>query len=358
MLACVVALGVIEGVARLIGGAPSDAGSSVVAQPLAERRHTRYDPELGWSNVPGTHIADLYGPGRDLTINSQGFRARKDYAAAPAEGRVRALCVGDSFTLGYGVGDADTWCARLERLEPRLETVNMGQGGYGVDQAYLWVRRDGAALQPDLVLFSFIQEDFVRMREPEFLGYAKPLLRLGDDGELEVRNVPVPRAGEGGPWLARLTRWLDRLRVVQLVRPLLGTRKRDDEGKLSREDLIRLAGRVFEDLQRGTRDEGAQLVLVYLPMRWDYRSPKARWREPLADQARERGIAFVDLAEELNALSSAEVDGLYIPKGALDFVGASGHFNEAGNAWVAESLLPRLRSLPGAAALLDDAARR
>lgn len=45
-----------------------------------ERQHTRYDEELGWINIPGTRIEDLYGAGRTLTINKQGFRARREYS--------------------------------------------------------------------------------------------------------------------------------------------------------------------------------------------------------------------------------------------------------------------------------------
>ncbi len=354
LLACLVVLAVIEGIARLVSVAPFRPDPDLVA----ERRHTRYDPELGWSNVPGKHVADLYGPGRHLTINSQGFRAERVYASRAPKGRVRAVCLGDSFTLGFGVGDADTWCARLERLEPRFETVNMGQGGYGVDQAYLWYRRDGAALQPDVVLFGFIQEDFLRMRYGTFLGYGRPLLRPAADGGLEVLNVPVPRSGDRGLWLAQLSRRLDLLRVVQLARPALRTWTGDDERRLSREELIRIGGRIFEELQRRTAEQGAELVLLYLPRSWERGGLKSRWRSPLADEARRRGIAFVDIAEELDTLSARDVAGLYIPTGSVDFPGAAGHFNEAGNAWVAESLLARLRDLPGPAAVLAAADRR
>ena len=41
--------------------------------PLAERQHTRYDPGLGWVNVPNFFSPDLYGPGAYVRINSQGF---------------------------------------------------------------------------------------------------------------------------------------------------------------------------------------------------------------------------------------------------------------------------------------------
>ena len=139
-LVCLATLIAIEGLSSLIlvGRAFVDRAGPLVA----ERRHTQYDPDLGWVNTPGVQIPDLYGPGRSLSINSQGFRGLHDTSERVAAGRLRILCSGDSFTLGYGVGDADTWCARLTALDSRLETVNMGQGGYGVDQAYLWYLRD------------------------------------------------------------------------------------------------------------------------------------------------------------------------------------------------------------------------
>ena len=41
-----------------------------------------------------------------------------------------------------GVGNDDVWCKLLESIDNRIETVNLGQGGYGVDQAYLWYKRN------------------------------------------------------------------------------------------------------------------------------------------------------------------------------------------------------------------------
>ena len=96
----------------------------------------RFDPDLGWTSVPDTRLENFYGPGRHLTINGQGVRAKRAYAAEPPAGRRRALCAGDAFTLGPGVDDDSTWCAQLEQIEPQLETVNLGQGGYGLDQIY------------------------------------------------------------------------------------------------------------------------------------------------------------------------------------------------------------------------------
>src|SRR5262245_42721379 len=88
---------------------------------VVERRHTKYDPDLGWVNEPNVHIPDIYGPGIDLRINTQGFRNNHDFSRTVPAGKVRLICSGNSFTLGYGVGNDDTWCNRLAKLEPRLE---------------------------------------------------------------------------------------------------------------------------------------------------------------------------------------------------------------------------------------------
>ena len=48
-------------------------------------------------------------------------------------GKTRIICSGDSFTLGFGVDNEHTWPQQLAARNANLETVNMGQGGYGAD---------------------------------------------------------------------------------------------------------------------------------------------------------------------------------------------------------------------------------
>ena len=159
---------------------------------MAERIHTRYDDLLGWVNMENVVLRDLYGKGVYLRTNSQGFRANKDYDVSPPPDKLRIVCSGDSFTLGYGVDNDHTWCQLRANRDDSFQTVNMGQGGYGIDQIYLWYERDGSRLEHDIHLFTFITADFWRMRHRSFHGYGKPFLTLRD-GELAVENVPVPR---------------------------------------------------------------------------------------------------------------------------------------------------------------------
>ncbi len=50
----------------------------------------------------------------------------------------------------------------------------------------------------------------------------------------------------------------------------------------------------------------------------------------------------------MQRLEADEVAELYIPDGSVDYPHADGHFNEAGNAWVAAQLSDVIRELlPG-----------
>ncbi len=349
VLRLLLVLVVIEGTASWIGFGISLPDGARPAE--RERLHMQYDPELGWAHVPDTRLEDFYGPGRHLTINAQGFRGTRNVPESKPPGRLRAICAGDQFTLGAGVGDDDTWCAHLSNLEPRLETVNLGQGGYGLDQSFLWYQRDAAAFEADLVVFAFTREDFVRMESDTYRQYAKPVLRLDDDGALTVRNVPVPNHGDRVPWLVRNATLLEQLRIVQLARPALDALGPVDSEKLTVGQLSELTGGVFEALQRIADQQGATLVLLYLPTRHDYEEPGDLWRRRIAREARLRGIHFIDLTEDQRRMDRLAMMELYAPVVARDADTES--FSEAGNAWVAETLWDRLRRLPSLAARLE-----
>lgn len=167
---------------------------------LAERRHTKYDPDLGWVNEPNVHIRNMYGPGVYLTTNRLGFRNNHDFDAAVPNGKYRIICSGDSFTLGVGVDDDHNWCQLLISFDPRLETLNMGSGGYGVDKAYLLYKREASKYEHQVHLFAFITDDFYRMQYDTFVGYGKPMIDI-KDGALVVKNVPVSQRAYVFPWL-------------------------------------------------------------------------------------------------------------------------------------------------------------
>jgi hypothetical protein len=318
--------------------------------PLAERSHTRYDEQLGWVNLPNVYIEDMYGPGLYLKTNAQGFRNDEDFSVAAPNHQVRLICSGDSFTLGYGVDNRQTWCQRLADFNPQWQTVNMGQGGYGVDQAYLWYKRDGVQLDHDIHLFTFITTDFDRMQQDSFLGYGKPLLDL-QDNQLVIKNLPVPKRAFYVPWLTQNSQAIKELRSVRLLSQLFrgaaqAATPNTQPTQLSKTEIVAI--KILADLRRLNDSKGSILVLVYLPTLGDYAQPypavTERWRENINRAAQETDIIFIDLIPDFRALPPAQVQELFIPEGEIDFPGAAGHYSVQGNEYIAQKLNERLLS--------------
>jgi hypothetical protein len=340
------ALALVEGLASLAISAGLLLGSS---NRLAQERYARYDPDLGWVSLPNVAIADMYGPGADLHTTARGFRGRVDPGPAPPAGTIRVVCSGDSFTFGYGVGDELTWCALLAQLDPRLETVNMGQGGYGVDQAFLWYRRDGAALAPAIHLFAFIDGDFDRMRSPRFLDFGKPTLALRD-GALAVEHVPAWRRPFWMPTV-RIQEVVKRTKLYELVARLrrrAGGVPAPATDPAERRAITDVAMAIFAELRAMADKTGGVSILVYLPTLADCHLPANAssgldWWKTIAPQLAGRGLRVLDLSDDCRGLPPAELDGLFIPPGAVPYYGAVGHYSTDGNRWVANTLTQRLR---------------
>jgi hypothetical protein len=328
-------------------------GRIVMLRPRPERLYTRYDADLGWVNKSNVHITDLYGPGVDFRTNSQGFRNNYDFDTVVSNGKSRVICSGDSFALGFGVDNDHTWCQLLTSLGPRLETVNMGQAGYGVDQAYLWYKRDASRLDHQVHLFTFITNDFYRMQSDKFIGYPKPVLKIDED-MLQVRNVPVPRLRYKIPWrLAEASWYFRRLRIVMLFRSLqrkLGFEDTDAIASSAREKeekTQKVLRKVFEDLKQLNEERSSKLVLVYLPNRPDLKGKGPQeWTEFLERESRALGIPLINILSQFRSLPYEDVLKMYIPKGQIRVPGADHHLNEYGNEVVASIIFENLKNHP------------
>ncbi|RJO61503.1 hypothetical protein C4544_02535 [candidate division WS5 bacterium] len=296
-----------------------------------EAKHAQYDELLGWVNKPNVYIKDLYGPNVYLRTNSQGFRSNTDFTANIPQGKIRIICTGDSFTLGYGVDNDNAWCQLLSANDERLETVNMGQGGYGIDQAYLWYMRDGRKLEHDIHIFAFIDDDFRRATSSKFWNYQKPVFKLKGD-TLIIDNVPVPRYQFETPVLTRIaTNW----RNFQMFQ-LLGRMRERSKVQLIPykgfdEPIRNIALKIFEALHQAHKEKGSTLVVLYLPTDYDY-SHEVPWRKFLSDEFKKRDIIFIDMTPEF----------VKQPMNLMFKV----HYSEYGNKYLADALYKKLTAIP------------
>ena len=122
-------------------------------------------PELLFINQPEASKTVHYDEGSErrwsvtMRTNEHRFRGPAVAREKPA-GVLRVACVGDSHTFGDGVGDEETWPARLQAYaEGHVEVLNCGVNGYDTLQEALWYERYVEPFDPDLVLLAFFPND-------------------------------------------------------------------------------------------------------------------------------------------------------------------------------------------------------
>jgi len=100
----------------------------------------------------------------EIRINGAGLRGPE--LEPCAQGVMRVLALGDSFTFGVGVDDSETFVASLadqltEGGHP-AQSLNAGIPAFGVPDAESWFRRHGTSLEPDVVILAiFLGNDLV-----------------------------------------------------------------------------------------------------------------------------------------------------------------------------------------------------
>ena len=98
----------------------------------------RYDPVLGWSNLPNmqgqfSRIEFSY----PVQINSLGMR---DVEPADArKGEFKVAFMGDSFTWGVGAAYGERFTEVVEALDPRINALNFGVSGFAPVQYLLQI---------------------------------------------------------------------------------------------------------------------------------------------------------------------------------------------------------------------------
>ena len=136
--------------------------SATILRPLPELLTSRL--------VPGVHTGFL---GHEVVLNSRGLRNPEVALPRPSD-VYRILVVGDSVPFGWGVAETECFPRRLEGLlrsvpradGRRYEIVNASCPGWGLGDAFLYLRDEGFALAPDLVLHVLFGNDVQAAPQP------------------------------------------------------------------------------------------------------------------------------------------------------------------------------------------------
>jgi lysophospholipase L1-like esterase len=298
----------------------------------------RYDARYGWSHIPGaTGTFRSYGIDAQVIINAKGYRgAEVPYSRNP--GHPRVVFLGDSYTWGYGVNVDDTFAARLERLLPGVETVNLSVSGYATDQELLVYRDEGRKYHADLVVVVVADNDNIgNARTVEYGVYGKPAFVL-EDGRLKLINQPVAQPNIMARTFTRLA-WRSYV-LTQIHREIYELTAGDSRGhatatpartaSLGSERVIQtlshnwaLTTEELAQLARDIREDGSEPLVVF--------ADGIRAAPLVARSLAAQGIDSVTLDDVIDQNDPA----LHLPD-AL-------HWSPRGHARVAEVLLEPIR---------------
>jgi lysophospholipase L1-like esterase len=328
--------GLLEGGLRLSGRISTDALRSPDLETL--------------DAIPG-----LFQPGQDLVdrivpalpyhihINSLGFRGR-EFPARKEPGTLRILCLGDSYTFGHYVGDAEAFPAVLDRLlngatvgmRRRAEAINGGANGFTILDEVIFLKEKGLALDPDVVVLSFSQNDIEDLRR------ARPMIELMRD------HAQLKSAFIVGPTI-RFLQHTAIFNAMQRTAAWLETRRRPLKEHPLPETSPELWQR-YRDLLGEMKDlvarHGGRLLLVVWPS-WrqiegiDPLSPQER----LALFAREMGIDHLDLMPVMADLERSGVKASLVPLDGHPSPRAHEAAARAIAQWLAERIAPTSAAL-------------
>ena len=336
-VAVLLSLGLIEGALRLTLK-QSDLYRGLAAYPDLNRRHYElqfieqrgaadspigeYDPDLGWD----MHIAT--------------GRVRMGGAPDPGASR-RIVAVGDSFTYGAEVGDNQTFSRYLEGDVCSAKVLNMGVGGYGIDQAVLKYVRYGTPYRPDVILFGIHPPNYERASVP-FFSASKPVFRRSTDGPMRLANHPVPPPASEAERIRRET--MGGVYTWALARAgflYVGGRIAGNAGFF--EETDRIVEHVLSLLMKEAEATGARVLIVHIPLGQAFLK-EPRWHRAMSDRLlaiyRKLGLRYLDLGETWRGRMAPEdvVRNFYVPR-----AGNAGHLSEAGNRATAAAIADVLK---------------
>lgn len=119
----------------------------------------------------------------EYDTNSDGFNQLTEFPLVKTNNSYRIITIGDSFTFGESVNTKDNFPSQLQTLlnkecknNMRYEIFNLGVFGYDIQYSLERLRLRGIKYDPDLVIWTLIEDDFNRMHE-ELLPIVKEIIK-------------------------------------------------------------------------------------------------------------------------------------------------------------------------------------
>lgn len=236
-----------------------------------------YDRDLGWGFKPGAK-------GRSVTsefdviysINSKGIRDKEISFENPGN-KFRIVALGESTVFGQGVNYGRRFTEVIEKAFKNVEVVNMGVWGFGMDQSFLQLQRDGFKYNPDLIVLFIIRDYLERCKDFIRIGAFKPRFVLAEDKSgLILQDMKFVKDNFSSKASLKLDNLSDRMGKAEkssqeekdreywrsIYRKLSEEKK--IRKKYSRNDFNRLIFFLLKKYKNACRNQKVDLLVVYI----------------------------------------------------------------------------------------------
>ena len=266
------------------------------------------DTNLGWRaregtlsgavdvgmHLPGGVLSARPADGRwEARVQASGAREPAPVSTTRSPGVRRVLVVGDSFGFGSDQATDDIWHARLVRLVPNLEVVNLAVPGFSLDQMLLQLRLQAPVWRPDVVLIAH-DAPIISRAGLEFSVYIRPTWDPQTDS-FSPSPVPSPEETEAALYrrshlgmllnMARWTWWREAVAPTEFRRSI-------DRSQL-----------VLDQLVADARAAGATPLVAWFPPSHEVTDPAMFRAGELPQCATDPAVGCVDLLPALKAVA-------------------------------------------------------
>lgn len=335
---------VAEGVLRLFSPQVTLTQAHTFSFPCFE------EGEFRWIKLASNKTCELRTPKspwfkKIVKTNSLGLRNREVIMPKPS-GLNRIIFIGDSFTMGWGVEENESYPRVVETLLKNkmptvpVETINAGFTAAGPSGYYLYLKNHALTLSPDIVVIGlYFGNDITSRLDVEWVEtdeYGLPAVvrskttYIDYTGQMRFRNGPLkykfPVLSETHLFLFMMDRLFPPNQTPEydpVITPHICIRKANCYDLDKQKEEVR---RLFLGMKRLTDTKGAKLLVAMIPTEYtvyDNKEEKYGLAIPLLPSEKhhlqdefggffdENGIGYLDLRQELLKHADQELYFLY-----------------------------------------------
>jgi len=316
-----------------------------------------YDSTLGWVTRPRSASTNgLY------FANEEGVRRGTiDQTTGSGKKGLQIALLGDSYTHGDEVPFEQTWGYYLEKKLAQMgiqaDIINLGVGGYGMDQAFLRWKTFGVKFSADIVIFGFQPENVKRnlnifrklYHKPSGMPFSKPRFILAGN-HLKAINFPTVQPDKIVEIFMEFDEWEHRkyefyyrskdyedhfwLKSKFLEAVIEGIDHLWDESKerelyLVDQEPSRLALTILNELQSDVERQDAALLVAILIPKWDFHYVRRGQPFPYQDLLKV-------IEHEYDTIETSQQLFHHVKDGNFEKLFSKFHYSAHGNEIVAE----------------------